>query len=327
MAGAFGLRSASEDTRMLRSPYLSALVVLAVTTCSGTRTRTATATRTFGPVVPHDAPIAGRVVRAPGHVLLMVPEAGLIDVDLTLRHATRHPVPQDLARACWGLASLTDGSLWTLKNMYTLARLDQAGSVLEELALSAPHLGVFSHGDRLLYMRAAQQPSQPVLEVGPPGEKHRQPWSALRARTLNLSKGAAAALNMVACGVTRTAEQPCWFPEETTLSMISTDGATRRLDLAGLDRVAPEVLLTAARAARPIRDAFVDDSGAVWVIGSGRPEPGVDLQGGWLLGKYDTTGRAVFLDRLPGPARLILHAGGDRALLLGGDGYVVEAHP
>jgi hypothetical protein len=51
--------------------------------------------------------------------------------------------------------------------------------------------------------------------------------------------------------------------------------------------VPPEVLLTADNPARPVRDAYVDDTGTIWVLSSGRPLAGAEDQpGGWILARY-----------------------------------------
>ena len=51
---------------------------------------------------------------------------------------------------------------------------------------------------------------------------------------------------------------------------------------AGLDVVSPETLLTSDTPRRPVRDAYVDAAGGLWVLSSGVPPAGsAEAPGGW----------------------------------------------
>ena len=143
-----------------------------------------------------------------------------------------------------------------------------------------------------------------------------------------LATGAAAALNLVACGISATREVPCWFPDEPVVCLIAADGATRRIALAGLSRVAPETLINAKTPPRPIRDIYVQRDGTIWVISTGTgPEGKARGRGGWILARYGPRGEPIDRRLLPEPARLILRAERGRALVLTGTGMVAEVQP
>ena len=133
---------------------------------------------------------------------------------------------------------------------------------------------------------------------------------------------------MVACGSSARVERPCWFPDEAAISLIGARGETRRIELSGLAKVAPEVLLAAENPQRPVRDAHVDDRGRIWVLSSGvAPAGAPDLPGGWVLARYANDGTAQGQVRLAEPARLILRVDDRRVTVLSGSGQVSEVRP
>ena len=120
----------------------------------------------------------------------------------------------------------------------------------------------------------------------------------------------------------------CWFPDEAALYLVMKRVARAGWSWRGLDRVAPEVLLTADNPARPVRDAYVDADGTIWVLSTGEPpSPAPDVPGGWVLARYGPRGELMSVRRLAEPVRLILRAGGGRALVLTGAGMVAEVTP
>ena len=72
---------------------------------------------------------------------------------------------------------------------------------------------------------------------------------------------------MLSCGVGRRGERPCWFPDEAAVALLDREGRIRRVRLDGLEVVRPEVLLTSDNPARPVRDAYVDAAGTIWIAG------------------------------------------------------------
>jgi hypothetical protein len=118
-------------------------------------------------------------------------------------------------------------------------------------------------------------------------------------------------------------ERACWFPDEAAVFLVSGSGATRRVALSGLDVVAPETLLTSDNPRRPVRDAYVDASGAIWVLSSGTAPPGKsDVPGGWLLARYASDGLSEGVVPLPEAARLVLTADARHVTLLMSTGMV-----
>jgi len=281
----------------------------------------------FGPVLGNEL-ISGRAEDQAGRVVLMVGGKAIVTVDLDAHDAKRTTI-QIPEPNCWGLARLDDGSLWTLKNRHALLMIDPTGYPQREIALEAPTLGLFADRDRIVYQEMNVEPPAPVLRAAVPGETTRQPWSGLRMRAFSgLNHATMAALNLVNCGVGRRGERPCWFADETAIALVDDTERTRRVELAGLDHVAPEVLVASDTPMRPVRDAYVDPSGTIWILSSGvPPEHAPDLPGGWVLARYGAHGEVIDRRRLPEPVRLILRAGKGTALVLTGAGMVSEVRP
>jgi hypothetical protein len=278
----------------------------------------------FGPVVGNEV-ISGRVDEGEG-VWLLVGGADIVHIDLSARRATRAALQIGAGERCWGLARLQDGSLWTLRGRNAVIRIDPGGGVTTEVALADAHLGLFAAADRLVYQQAIFTPPGPALKAGIPGDANTAPWSDMATRAFEgIARASAVALNMVSCGGTARSERPCWFPDEAAVSLIDVSGVTRRISLPGLTVVSPEILLTAENPPRPVRDAYVDRGGRIWVLSSGTAPPGrSDRPGGWVLARYAPDGTAGGLVRLEDSARMILRADSERVLLLSGTGYVAE---
>ncbi len=282
----------------------------------------------FGPIVGSEV-IGGRVDEG-NDAWLLVGGTDLVHVDLPTRRSRRVALKIAPGENCWGLARLEDGSLWTIRGRKSLIRIDSDGRVVQDEALSEPHLGLSAARDRLVYQVAAFTPPGPALRAGKPGDTNTVPWSGMTTRTFDrIARASAVVLNMVSCGGTARKERPCWFPDEAAVSLIDAGGATRRVDLPGLDVVPPEVLLTAENPARPVRDAYLDRDGGIWVLSTGTAPPGESAErpGGWILARYGPGGKLLGLGRLAESARLILRAEPGRALLLTSAGMVVEVVP
>lgn len=317
---------------MIRMASAMGGVVLAGTlaggACHAREMRVARITPLFGPVVGTEL-ISGHVVDAGGRVVLLAGGSTLVTIDLqerTHRSGRLRLPPQEDS---WGLARLSDGSLWTLIGWNTAAQVSAAGAIERTIDLPVAHLGLFGVGDRLIFQQASLPAGTPALFAARPGEPFRIPWSDLTTRAFDaLAAGAAAALNLVACGVSVTDEVPCWFPDEPVVALIARDGATRRIELEGLARVAPEALINAKFPPRPIRDIYVERGGSMWVLSSGEaPKGNKSARGGWILARYGPRGEPIDRRRLPEPARLILRAERGRALVLTGAGMVAEVQP
>jgi hypothetical protein len=281
----------------------------------------------FGPVIGPEI-IAGRA-DAGETVLLLAGSADLIQIDLARARSARVRLRVGLGDQCWSLARLAGGALWTLKDRRTLARIEADGRIVEEAPLADAHFGLFAAGDRLVYQRADFTPPAPALQVGSPDGERRQPWSTIATRRFPaLARASVAALNMLSCGATAARERACWFPDEVAVWMVTDAGGTRRVVLPGLDAVTPEALLTSDNPRRPIRDAYVDETGGIWILSSGVPPAGGEqVSGGWTLARYTARGSSNGTARLTEAARLILRAGRSGALLLTSAGMVAQVTP
>lgn len=283
----------------------------------------ATVTSLFGPVIGPEV-IGGRADVA-SEVLLLAGGMGLVRIDLASRRAARASIQVAPGEECWGLARLSSGDLFTLEGRRTLARLDPGGRILGRTPLPMAHFGVFAVADRLIYQRADFTAPGVALRAGSP-DGVQTPWSAIATRAFPaLARASAAALNMITCGATDGPERACWFPDEAAVALVAENGATRRRPLSGLETVSPEVLLTSDNPRRPIRDAYVDRRGDLWILSSGTPPDGQPaVAGGWILAKYGGDGLPKGHARLSEAVRLILRVEAARVLVLAASGRVAE---
>jgi hypothetical protein len=306
----------------------SIVLAAAVAGCARHGTPALTWEVKFGPVLGNEL-IVGHAIAGRTAWLATGGDA-LIQIDFDAARFTRaalHPLHEN--EHVWGLARTTAGEMWTLIGRTTLAQVEDDGAIVRRIALDEPHVGVFGGAGELVFQVMNLHPPVGALETGPPGGATRHAWSGMRTRDLPFTRGAVAALNLVSCGATAGAVMPCWFPDQSSLTLTDRSGASRDLALDGLPVVAPELLLASDNPRRPIRDVLVTAGNAVWVLGSGEP-PGGDASarpGGWLLARYDLDGRLVRRAQLPEPARIFLDARDDTCVLLAWDGRVVEVRP
>lgn len=304
--------------------YLVVMMLLAGLCCVRAAPARDRARVLFGPVVGHE-PIGGRVEDDRGRVILLANGSALVIVDIDA-HVVSRVALQFKEAKCWGLARLTDGSLWTLKDRNTLAEIDVDGRLVRQIALTGPHLGLFSTGRELLYEQTGVSLPAPVLRAGPPGPEGAVPWGGVMMRPFaEFTPGIRMALNVMKCGIGRHGELPCWFPDEPALSLIDAGGRSRRIELSGLYRVSPEALVASEAPPRPVRDVVIDAEGVMWVLSSGRPpDRPTDSPGGWVIARYTANGAAIDQRRLTEPVREILRADGTRAIVLTGTGMIAE---
>lgn len=287
-------------------------------------TGTVTVTPLFGPVIGAEV-IGGRGDDG-DVVVLLAGGVDLVRVDLAGRTSTRTHLRLSAGESCWGLARLSSGALWTLNGRHALVRVTEDGKVVERIVLATPHFGVFAAGNRLVFQEAVFVAPRAALTIASQPGGPRAAWSGIATRAFDgLARASAAALNMLACGATRTRERACWFPDEAVLFLLDDSGTTRRVPLVGLRTVPPEVLLTTDNPPRAVRDAYVGGTGDLWILSSGEPPPGqAGTPGGWVVAHYGANGEPRGQARLPEAARLILDADGRRVRVLLSSGYVAE---
>jgi len=279
------------------------------------------ATALFGPVI--GAEVIGGRADAGEEILLLAGGTDLVRLSLATRRFARDRLRIPPGEDCWNLAHTEDGALWTLKGRRTLARIE-SGAIVREVLLAEPHFGLFATGNRLLFQRADFTPPGPALLAGTADTPSRSPWSTIVTKTYpSLARASVAALNMITCGPSDASERACWFPADAAVSMVFADGATRHVALPGLDVVSPEILLTSDNPPRPIRDAYVDSAGEIWILSSGTRPPGAgDVAGGWLLARYGSDGALKGRVRLSAAARLLLRVNARSVILLMSSGMI-----
>jgi hypothetical protein len=299
----------------------------------------------FGCARPHASEISWRVLFGPilgnemivGHLSegdtawLATGGDAILRVDLNSRRHARSGIESlGAGEHIWGLAKTSSGAgLWTLVSRNALAEVNEQGQIVRRYQLDEPHVGVFAWGRDLIFQTANLRAPAFALAAGAPGGVVRRTWGRMRTREMQFNRVASAALNLVSCGSSEGALMPCWFPDTATITLTDRSGSSRDLALDGLAHVAPEILLASDNPQRPIRDAIVTNTNAIWVLGSGEPPDRrmADRPGGSLLARYDVDGRLFRRVRLPEPARILLHATEDGCVLLAWDGRVVEVRP
>jgi hypothetical protein len=215
--------------------------------------------------------------------------------------------------------------LWTLVGEQTLAEIATDGTILRRIALNGMYVGLFGTGRELLFQRLDYNAPADTLLAGRPGDSVLRPWGGLITRVMPLARAIAASLNLVGCGASVTGELPCWFPDQAVVAVTDPAGLSRQLTLEGVSRVEPESLLGTTNPRRPIRDVFISADGDLWVLASGVRLPGDETKpGGRMLIRSSAGGRMLARSDLPEPARLVLFARVNLAVLLTWDGRVVE---
>jgi len=239
----------------------------------------------------------------------------LIEVSRARQTAVVRPIKGfTVTDRVWGLACMSDGTLWTLINPRTLARLGVDGVVAERVGLAMPRLLLFAWVDRLLFMPLPMPVGQPLLATSAPRQTSTTPWPSFAGRD-GPSRSSAVARNLISCGIGRGRDLPCWFADERRA--IVADGT--RATLLSFDTLdEPDVDKEA-----PIWDVALGGDDTVWLLVNTNAATGSHKAGGRLV-LTDRRGNRRAALRLPKPARLLLGASPDRCLLLAVDGTLME---
>jgi hypothetical protein len=214
----------------------------------------------------------------------------------------------------WGLACLSDGSLWTLAAGRVMARLGTDGTVRERVDLRAPRLALFGWLDRLLFADLPTPVGKPLLGTSLPRERSSTPWPKFLGRMAE-SRAEVIARNLVNCGIGRGRELPCWFADDRRITI--SDGTTAHsTSFAALYEGKFD-------AAAPIWDVAVGGADTLWLLIS-TPAPAGGRKLGGRLVKTNRAGATLASLELHPLARTILHAGETHCALLTVDGHVME---
>jgi hypothetical protein len=213
----------------------------------------------------------------------------------------------------WGLACLSDGTLWTLPSPETVARLDRSGEIVERISVPLPRVALFAAGDRLLFQQLPILPNVAALATSPP----RQPatsrvWPGLVGRDAKRREDQIAR-NLVNCGLSRALSVPCWFADDPRFTI--SDGTSVSTV------VSPAGTPPADRAA-PIWDVALTSADRYWLLATSAAGPG-PRAGARLFRAHERSGEQLSLELEP-LARLVLSATESRCLLLTATGSVME---
>jgi hypothetical protein len=278
-------------------------------------------------VLPSES-IVGRAA-GEGRVWLLTAARWLVLVDLRgLRTARVQLSDMNPDEPVWGLGRLHDGSLWTLVGYRSLAELDGSGRVVAHVELERPHLGIFGWRDRLILQVAGLAPNGPALVWRTRTDNTPRAFGALAIQPL-ATRAETIASHLALCGMSQHAELPCWFSHELRIHRVHWNGVSR-VSVAselGLTEKPPD-LGSASMPPRPVRDAYIDRIGDLWLLAI---TPDEDVEGASAgasqLAHYDAQGKLVGVTRLGEAARLILSARPDAVDLLSVSGHLRTVRP
>lgn len=239
----------------------------------------------------------------------------LIEISPAARTVTVHAVRGLRSDdAPWGLACLTDQTLWTLVTPGTLGRIAYDGLVAERVSLQVPSIALFGAGTRLLLETLPLAAASAVFTTRSPHRPSEgRPWPGLMVRSgpqpANVLKR-----NIVNCGLAEGSAIPCWFPGEARVSVSDGTHADERL-LSWLRG-------TTIDSSAPLRDVAV--FGDRWWLLTGSPQLVVSRRVGGPLVLATARGSELGRIEVSPPPRIILGATDSICLLLNTQGEVWE---
>ena len=239
----------------------------------------------------------------------------LIEVALATRTVAVHPIRGLRADdAPWGLACLTDQTLWTLVTPRTVGRIAHDGLIAERLSLQAPSIALFGVGTRLLFESLPLAAASAVFTARSPRRPSEgRPWPGMMVRSAP-QRADLLKHNIVNCGLADRSAIPCWFLGDLRVSLSDgthTDGrAFSWLRGAAIDSSAP------------LRDVAVFGD-RFWLL-TGSPRLAASRRVGGALVLTSASGRELGRIEASPPLRVILAATESRCLLLNIRGEVLE---
>jgi hypothetical protein len=215
----------------------------------------------------------------------------------------------------WGLACLTDGTLWSLATPRVLIRISAEGVVRERVELRFPRVAMFGWGDRLLFIDLPMLIAKPLLATAIPRARgESMPWPRFLGRAAE-ARADLVARNLVNCGIGNGRRLPCWFADERRV-VVSDGVSANTVSFAALSArdVAP---------ATPIWDLAMGGADTVWLLASARGSAGAAVSGARLI-KTDGRGTELATLALVPSARMIVAATATTCVLLAADGRLME---
>lgn len=216
----------------------------------------------------------------------------------------------------WGLACVTGSVLWTLSSPRTLARVVPDGAIVERIELDRPRIALFGAETRLLFQQLPIPDGAPVLHTSRPGSANPQAWAGLVSRPAATPE-ARLRLNLVACGIGSGGTVPCWFADQSRVSLSNGTDA-RAVAVPGLQT-------RPVNQSTPIADVALVAGDRLWVLAATRIA-GQGQPAGERLLYVDHRGTEISRIDLGSAARLIVAADASRCLLLSLDGNVIEVY-
>jgi hypothetical protein len=215
----------------------------------------------------------------------------------------------------WGLACLTDDTLWTMASSRDLVRLDRTGRVQERFTVPLPRIALFAAGDRLLFQPLPIATGASALMTGPARQPAAsRPWPGLTSHGAS-TREAQLAQNLVACGIAYERQVPCWFINQTEFTV--SDGASARTVKL------PTITIPEVDRAMPVRDIALAADKWFWYVLAGRDRVLGRPAGVRLVRAHEQLNGVSSIDLRPG-ARVILSATDSRCRVLLADGSIAE---
>jgi hypothetical protein len=212
----------------------------------------------------------------------------------------------------WGLACLSDGTLWTMAGLQTLGRIDRTGRLQDRIDLRVDRMTLYAVGDRLLYQPRRPVPGTAALLTSPA----RRPYAVKTWAGLVVPRGGPpdGSAQVAVCGIAVDALAPCWFGAARQFTI--SDGTVSRTIDAPLQSMAVDPRT-------PIRDVALTSATAYWLLAGGRDGERGRTSGVRLVRVRENPSQNLFIDLKPS-ARIILSASDTRCVLLTVDGGLIE---
>jgi hypothetical protein len=229
----------------------------------------------------------------------------------------------------YGIALPGDGTVWVLGDRGRLVyRFSEAtGERVEKRRLPEPTQGVLTLWRHAGFFAVRLRSGEPLLLRAMDGGL--RPFSPLASRSASDVTELLIA-NLIRCGSGTRRALPCWFTAgEPEVFLLDRGGALRRVSVPSFATPRAESRPKSDPGAAftfPVRDAFLLESGALWVL-SNQEGDRTPLEEGSLRGRHASLVRPARPHRvvlIPSEARAILDATEQSLVVLLADGVVAR---